>query len=741
MTRQYINRSNSATRTSTPTKEAITLRSSYGSLSSVVQRAEVDPQGVRGSENDQIESAIGARASREILGRQVDALAPGNMGISQGLWGVGNPMAVPIQAKLTIGDAGDKYEQEADRVAMEVVERINDRRVVRKEQKATEEGRPSQDQRISVISRKVQPKAGAGCGAASPAFERGLNRAKGGGRPLDAAFRGKVEPVMGADFSGVRVHTDWAADQLSRSIQAKAFTSGHDVFMSSNRYNAGSREGQMLLAHELTHVVQQKGDQRGGRNLSKGKKGKDAIQRKVFDSQGKILSDEQISRLKELFYYRHGNDDLELFKIALDKYHKKPSKFFWQTRYSLEKVAKDLMGREGEQRRVGYLLKLIIHEYENEEKVRRDTANDIARPWQGFLKALRFIGAWQAHIWMNKYPTPDDVYEPDKPQGHKTLEFRIWESVEEDVKKIHAEQWQAAAVAMIRMGKLSKEGYKNLANELSRVIPASEAVFRLTPRDLRPSSEGEGTERRDGVGGEPRNYEGVSVEELNKGLGYFAPASLLGSGNYKRKNGIITKGLDYGHKAVDCYESYWQRDKRHVASSVKFDYMALLSPGEESEEVRGANGQVLSDGSYMYTIGEDGLVRYMPAANYVGEGEENKDYYQYIPHSQLANKERVRAAGNFRIVQGKFIWLDNGSGHYRVTSSVNNVNARHALVELGYDMSRVKFYDRGNAQSGIHGVYREGNNRLGRVLEGTVRPAKTDEINHIIAAMKYLSAS
>ncbi|NER20771.1 MAG: DUF4157 domain-containing protein [Symploca sp. SIO1C2] len=271
MTRQYINRSNSATRTSTPTKEAITLRSSYGSLSSVVQRAEVDPLGVRGSENDQIESAIGARASREILGRQEDVLAPGNMGISQGLWGVGNPMAVPIQAKLTIGDAGDKYEQEADRVAMEVVERINDRRVVRKEQKATEEGRPSQDQPICEISRKVQPKAGAGCGAASPAFERGLNRAKGGGRPLDPAFRGKVEPVMGADFSGVRVHTDGAADRLSRSIQAMAFTTGQDVFFRKGAYEPGSRGGQELLAHELTHVEQQRGsDQTKGRGGDRG---------------------------------------------------------------------------------------------------------------------------------------------------------------------------------------------------------------------------------------------------------------------------------------------------------------------------------------------------------------------------------------------------------------------------------------------------------------------------------------
>jgi hypothetical protein len=88
-------------------------------------------------------------------------------------------------------------------------------------------------------------------------FETRLNRARGGGSPLDNTFRAKVEPAIGADFSGVKVHTDAEADQLNRSIQAKAFTTGRDIFFRQGEYNPGSKQGQELLAHELTHVVQQ----------------------------------------------------------------------------------------------------------------------------------------------------------------------------------------------------------------------------------------------------------------------------------------------------------------------------------------------------------------------------------------------------------------------------------------------------------------------------------------------------
>ena len=67
----------------------------------------------------------------------------------------------------------------------------------------------------------------------------------------------QVGGALGADFSGVKVHTDTKADALNRSLSAKAFTTGSDIFFSQGAYQPGSSSGKQLLAHELTHVVQQ----------------------------------------------------------------------------------------------------------------------------------------------------------------------------------------------------------------------------------------------------------------------------------------------------------------------------------------------------------------------------------------------------------------------------------------------------------------------------------------------------
>jgi hypothetical protein len=96
-------------------------------------------------------------------------------------------------------------------------------------------------------------------GDASTDLESAINRTRGSGQPLDAGLQQSMGQAMGADFTGVRVHTDAQSDQLNRSIQARAFTTGQDVFFRQGEYNPGSRGGQALLAHELTHVVQQGG--------------------------------------------------------------------------------------------------------------------------------------------------------------------------------------------------------------------------------------------------------------------------------------------------------------------------------------------------------------------------------------------------------------------------------------------------------------------------------------------------
>ena len=168
-----------------------------------------------------------------------------------------------VQAKLTIGAPGDKYEQEADRVAREVVQRLHAPQSPPIAPPPRGDGEDTSVQRqlaVPIMQRMSSvPAMGGSSGVfqADAGFEAQLQRSRGGGTPLDAAFRAKVEPMMDADFSGVRVHSDARADALSRSIQAKAFTTGKDMYFARDAYQPGRSGGQELLAHELTHVIQQ----------------------------------------------------------------------------------------------------------------------------------------------------------------------------------------------------------------------------------------------------------------------------------------------------------------------------------------------------------------------------------------------------------------------------------------------------------------------------------------------------
>jgi hypothetical protein len=90
-------------------------------------------------------------------------------------------------------------------------------------------------------------------------FEQQLAASRGGGSPLPAEVRSFMEPRFGADFSGVRLHTGSDAAQLNRAVQAQAFTHGQDIYLGEGKTELGSEQGKQLLAHELTHVVQQTG--------------------------------------------------------------------------------------------------------------------------------------------------------------------------------------------------------------------------------------------------------------------------------------------------------------------------------------------------------------------------------------------------------------------------------------------------------------------------------------------------
>jgi Domain of unknown function (DUF4157) len=189
------------------------------------------------------------------------------------------PAKQPVQMKLTIGAPGDKYEQEADRVASQVVNQINapvsgqPNQNLQREKMSSEDEELMMKSEISSIQRSTKPeeeeelqakpvlqlKAGNSGTAATAELEDSIQQARGGGQPLAKSIRKPMERAFGSDFSGVRIHADSQADQLNQSIQARAFTTGQDVFFRQGAYEPGSRKGQELIGHELTHVVQQNG--------------------------------------------------------------------------------------------------------------------------------------------------------------------------------------------------------------------------------------------------------------------------------------------------------------------------------------------------------------------------------------------------------------------------------------------------------------------------------------------------
>lgn len=103
---------------------------------------------------------------------------------------------------------------------------------------------------VIQMSGRGPPRAGA-------QFENTLANSTGGGDPLPDATRADMEHRFGADFSGVRIHTDATAQQMNRDIHAHAFTYGGHIYFNSGRYEPDSSSGKTLLAHELTHTVQQ----------------------------------------------------------------------------------------------------------------------------------------------------------------------------------------------------------------------------------------------------------------------------------------------------------------------------------------------------------------------------------------------------------------------------------------------------------------------------------------------------
>lgn len=196
------------------------------------------------------------------------------------------------QPKLQVGSKDDALEKQADHTADKVVQKLakpdpastpslqtkaNDKGKEEDKLQKKEEEIESSDKKIQKKpvfesdepqeqKPQIQKKADTvmlksnGEAAAPPAsVEAGLNSSKGGGSPMEAGTRQNMESAFGADFSKVRIHNDSSSKKMSNDLGAQAFAHGNDIYFNEGKYDPNSSSGSHLLAHELTHTIQQGG--------------------------------------------------------------------------------------------------------------------------------------------------------------------------------------------------------------------------------------------------------------------------------------------------------------------------------------------------------------------------------------------------------------------------------------------------------------------------------------------------
>jgi hypothetical protein len=178
-----------------------------------------------------------ARASQSgILQRK--CACGGASAMSGGCEECGKKRTPGLQTKLSVNGPGDVYEQEADRIADKVMAAPAERDV-------------------SMAPLHIQRFSGPSNGqtdAAPASVDKALASP---GMPLEPKLRRNMEQRFGHDFSMVRVHSGAAAEQSTQDVNANAYTVGHNIVFGAGRLAPGTRDGQRLIAHELTHVAQQ----------------------------------------------------------------------------------------------------------------------------------------------------------------------------------------------------------------------------------------------------------------------------------------------------------------------------------------------------------------------------------------------------------------------------------------------------------------------------------------------------
>ena len=160
---------------------------------------------------------------------------------------------ISIQCKLSIGATDDPLEHEADAMADTIMRMPEQNFIQRKCRHCEEEEKVQRKPLVSFIQRN-ESLAGT---VTSDAVSNQINASKGSGRNMDSNTQSFMQTRFGTEFSEEKIHTSAEAIQMNRDLNVKAFTVGNDIYFNEGEYNPGSGEGKHLLAHELTHVVQQ----------------------------------------------------------------------------------------------------------------------------------------------------------------------------------------------------------------------------------------------------------------------------------------------------------------------------------------------------------------------------------------------------------------------------------------------------------------------------------------------------
>ncbi|EJL75837.1 eCIS core domain-containing protein [Chryseobacterium populi] len=171
-----------------------------------------------------------------------------------------------VQKKLSVGSPNDSYEAEADRVADQVMSKpgsssqiaqkgISLQKYAACEQEEKLRMKPLAESITPMIQRSATETAGES--QAPDHIESRINAGKGNGNTMDHSTKSFMENSFGTDFSNVKIHTGNEAVQMSRDLNAQAFAVGNDIYFNEGKYSPNSDKGKHLLAHELTHTIQQ----------------------------------------------------------------------------------------------------------------------------------------------------------------------------------------------------------------------------------------------------------------------------------------------------------------------------------------------------------------------------------------------------------------------------------------------------------------------------------------------------